>query len=180
MGEGRLKLGLIGCFQGRAPRVYTRLGEMLEKEGLDAVDIAVLHSDHHTVAIACLEAGLGVIIEKPLAITMRAAKRIIECASKRNRVLAVAENYRRSPENRAMRWAIERGLIGEPRILIWVSASWDMRPWGWREDRFAAGGSWVFDGGVHFADLDRYQLGREAGEVSPCRGRSSPLRAGSG
>jgi len=222
VGEGRLKLGLIGCggmmrahiralrelsarglgvfdveavcdvneeaavgaarevaaFQGRAPRVYTRLGEMLEKEGLDAVDIAVPHSDHHTVAIACLEAGLDVIIEKPLAITMRAAKRIIECASKRNRVLAVAENYRRSPENRAMRWAIERGLIGEPRILIWVSASWDMRPWGWREDKFAAGGSWVFDGGVHFADLDRYQLGREAEEVYAVQRTFEPVKGG--
>ena len=168
----------VASFQGYAPRVYTRLEEMLKGEDLDAVDIAVPHSDHHTVAIACLEAGLDVIVEKPLAITMRAAKRIIECASKHNRVLAVAENYRRSPENRAMRWAIERGLIGEPRILVWVSASWDLNHWGWREDKFAAGGSWVFDGGVHFADLDRYQLGREAEEVYAVQRTFEPVKGG--
>ena len=168
----------VASFQGYAPRAYTRLESMLSEESLDAADVAVPHNIHHTVAIACLEAGLNVMVEKPLAITMRAAKRIIECASKYNLVLAVAENYRRSPENRAMRWAIERGLIGEPRILVWISASWSMRPWGWREDRFAAGGSWVFDGGVHFADLDRYQLGREAEEVYAVQRTFEPVKDG--
>ncbi len=168
----------VAAFRGYAPRAYTKLETMLSEESLDAVDIAVPHNLHHIVAIACFEAGLNVLIEKPLAITMRAAKRIIECASKHSLLLAVAENYRRSPENRAIRWAIERGLIGEPRILVWISASWGMRPWGWREDKFAAGGSWVFDGGVHFADLDRYQLGREAEEVYAVQRTFEPVKGG--
>ncbi|MEM1507988.1 MAG: Gfo/Idh/MocA family oxidoreductase [Candidatus Bathyarchaeia archaeon] len=159
------KANLIHYFQDSKPRVYTDIDRMLREESLDAVDICLPHNIHHTVASQCLERGLHVIIEKPLAITMRAAKRIIDEASKHNKVLAVAENYRRAQKERAFWWAIREGLIGEPRIVLWSAMSWGPKPWGWREDKFSAGGSWVFDGGVHWADLDRYQLGREAIEV---------------
>lgn len=172
------KASLISAFQDYEPRVYTDLENMLKNESLEAVDIALPHNVHHIVASLCLEEGLDVIIEKPLGITMRAAKVIIEKADKNNRILAVAENYRRSPENRAIRWAIERGFIGEPRMVIWSSASWNPRAWGWREDKHSAGGSWVFDGGVHLADLDRYQLGREAIEVYAVQETFDPIKNG--
>ncbi|MEM2587685.1 MAG: Gfo/Idh/MocA family oxidoreductase, partial [Candidatus Bathyarchaeia archaeon] len=95
-----------------------------------------------------------------------------------NRVLAVAENYRRAPKERAFWWAIREGLIGEPRINLWAGISWGPKPWGWREDKFAAGGSWVFDGGVHWADLDRYQLNREAVEVFAMCHTFDPIKEG--
>jgi len=126
----------------------------------------------------CLEEGLNVIIEKPLGITMRAARKIIDAAEKHGRVLAVAENYRRSPNNRAIWWAIKQGLIGEPRMIVWQAAGWRTWPWGWREDKYVAGGSWVFDGGVHLADLDRYQTGREPVEVYAVTETFQPVRGG--
>lgn len=172
------KASSIATFQEEEPRVYTDLTNMLRNESLQAVDIALPHNVHHTVASMCLDEGLDVIIEKPLGITMRAAKVILEKADENNRVLAVAENYRRSPENRAIRWAIEQGLIGEPRMVIWSSAGWGPRPWGWREDKYLAGGSWVFDGGVHLADLDRYQLMREATEVYAVQKTFDPVKDG--
>lgn len=172
------KAKLVAEFQGFEPKVYTDVEEMLKAESLDAVDIALPHNVHHTVAAICLEEGLDVIIEKPLGITMRAAKIILEKARKNNRILAVAENYRRSPENRAIRRVVEQGLIGEPRMIVWSSAGWSPGAWGWREDRYAAGGSWVFDGGVHLADLDRYQLGREAVEAYAVQKTFDPFRGG--
>lgn len=172
------KASSIATFQEEEPRVYTDLANMLRNESLQAVDIALPHNVHHTVASMCLDEGLDVIIEKPLGITMRAAKVILEKADENNRVLAVAENYRRSPKNRAIRWAIEQGLIGEPRMVIWSSAGWEPRPWGWREDKYLAGGSWVFDGGVHLADLDRYQLMREATEVYAVQKTFDPVKDG--
>lgn len=159
------KAKIIEGFQGYKPTVYSSLDEMLSNESIDAVDLCLPHNIHHTVACECLDRGLHVIIEKPLGITMRAARSIIQKADKTGKVLAVAENYRREPKERAKHWAIKRGLIGEPRMIIWMAAVWGPKPWGWREDKFMAGGSWVFDGGVHWADLDRYQLGREAVEV---------------
>lgn len=174
----REKAKSVACFQGFEPKVYTDVAEMLRSESLDAVDIALPHNVHHTVASLCLSEGLDVMIEKPLGITMRAARMIIDEARKNNRVLAVGENYRRSPENRAIRWTIEQGLIGEPRMIVWSSASWNPRAWGWREDKYVAGGSWVFDGGVHLADLDRYHLGREAVEVYAVQKTFDPVRDG--
>lgn len=172
------KAKLVAEFQDSEPRIYTDVTEMLRNESLDAVDIALPHNVHHTVASLCLDEGLNVIIEKPLGITMRAAKIIIDRARKNNRVLAVAENYRRSPENRAIRWTVEQGLIGGPRMLVWSGAGWSTKAWGWREDKYAVGGSWVFDGGVHFADLDRYHLKREAIEVYAVQKTFEPLRDG--
>ena len=172
------KSALISYFQDIKPKVYNDIERMLKEESLDSVDICLPHNLHHTVALQCLEKDLHIMIEKPLAITMRAAKLIIDGASKHNKILAVAENYRRAPRERAFWWAIREGLIGDPRIVLWSRVGWRPKPWGWREDKFAAGGSWVFDGGVHWADLDRYQLGKEAVEVFAVSHTFDPIKEG--
>ena len=163
--NAKSKAKMIQGFQDFKPTIYSSLDEMLRNESIDAVDLCLPHNIHHTAACRCLDEGLNVIIEKPLAITMRAARLIIQKAQKTGKVLAVAENYRREPKERAIHWAVKDGLIGEPRMVLWMAAYWGPKPWGWREKKLIAGGSWVFDGGVHWADLDRYQLGREAIEV---------------
>lgn len=172
------KAEALAAFQGFRPRVYTNLYDMLKNESLDAVDIALPHNMHHTVAVRCLEEGLNVIVEKPLSITMRTAKLTIEKAEKHGKVLAVAENYRRTTENRAAWWVLKQGLLGDPRMIVWAAAGWGPKPWGWREDKYVAGGSWVFDGGVHLSDLDRYQLGREAVEVYAVQDTFDPVKEG--
>ncbi len=176
--NAKSKSRTIGDFQEGKPKIYADLEDMLKRESLDAVDICLPHNVHHNIAQRCLEEGLDVIIEKPLGITMRAAKIIIEAAEKNRRTLAVAENYRRSPENRAIWWIIRQGLIGEPRVILWASTYWMPQPWGWREDKLVAGGSWVFDGGVHLADLDRYHLGAEALQVYSVNDIFEPLKQG--
>jgi len=172
------KADAVAAFQGTKPKVYAELEEMLRKENLDAVDVALPHNVHHTVACECLEGGLDVIIEKPLAITMRAAKLIMGKIERHGRTLAVAENYRRSRENRGIWWAIRKGLIGDLRMISWAAAGWGPRAWGWREDKYVAGGSWVLDGGVHLSDLDRYHLGREAIDVYAVQEAFDPVKDG--
>ena len=153
-------------FQGTAPRIYTDVEDMLAKEsGLDAVDICSVHRTHHDLAVPCLEARKHVIIEKPLAVTMRTCRLIVDSAQQNGVVLAVAENYRRTPVHRAVNWAIRRGMIGKPRILIWQDVVEFLRTWGWRDLKDQAGAGWVLDGGVHYTDLFRYELGAEAQEV---------------
>jgi len=178
MDNAKAKSDAIAYFQGAEPRIYQELDELLENESLDAVDLCLPHNVHHSVASRCLEKDLHVIVEKPLGITMRAAKSIISKAEKHGKILAVAENYRRSPENRTKWWAIKQGLIGKPRMIVWSAAGWNPQPWGWREDKMIAGGSWVFDGGVHLADLDRYHLGAEAVEVYSVNDTFEPLKKG--
>lgn len=153
-------------FQGTAPRVYNNVEAMLEKEpDLDAVTICSLHRAHHTLAVPCLDAGKNVIIEKPLAITMRTCRLITDAAERNGKVLAVAENYRRSPAHRMVNWALRQGMIGKMQLFLWQDVGEHLGTWGWRDFKDQAGGGWVLDGGVHFTDLFRYHLGTEAQEV---------------
>ena len=150
----------LAAFQGSEPAKYQRIEDMLKSErSLDAVDIVTDHKSHHTLAAQSFAAGKHVTIEKPLAITIKAGLLMIEAAKKAGKLLHVAENYRRSPEHRAVNWAIRKGRIGTPRMIYWVDISERRWHWGWRDHREIAGGGWSLDGGVHFADLFRYHVG---------------------
>lgn len=161
-GRANAMADLIAKWQGDRPAVYTHLDDLLankDKDELHAADITVVHREHHTVAVPCLDAGLHVTIEKPIGITIRAGQQIIEAAKRNNRKLQVAENYRRSPGERAANWAIRSGRIGELRQVYWIDVGERLWHWGWRDDLEVAGGGWSMDGGVHFADLFRYHIG---------------------
>lgn len=150
----------VAQFQGATPSVYTDVETMLNAEGnLQAVDISLVHRAHHQVAIPCFEAGKHVTMEKPIAITMRAGKQILDAAQRAGTKFQIAENYRRAPEQRAIKWAIDSGRIGDLRMVFWVDIGERLWYWNWREHRSQAGGGWPLDGGVHFADLFRYHIG---------------------
>ncbi|MFQ6132327.1 MAG: Gfo/Idh/MocA family protein [Armatimonadota bacterium] len=150
----------IAEWQTHRPAVYADAEAMVSTEqGMVAVDICTTHREHHTIAVPALEAGKHVTIEKPLALTMRAGRLILDAAEQAGKLLQVAENYRRSPENRALNWALKSGRIGQPRMVFWLEIRERLWYWAWREHRDQAGGGWPLDGGVHFADLFRYHIG---------------------
>jgi predicted dehydrogenase len=136
----------------------------------------VHYSAHHTLAVPALEAGLHVIIEKPLGITMRACKLILNTAEQNGKILSVAENYRLDRTQRAIRWALRQGRIGELRMFFWVEVGEGLGKWGWRNFKMDAGGGWALDGGVHFTDLMRFHLGLEAEEVYAVSKAYEPYR----
>ena len=174
--RARERAAELGAF-GPVPRVYDDMEELLAAEDeVEAVDICALHSEHHSLAEAALASGRHVIIEKPIGITVRAARRIVETAVATRRVLAVAENYRRSPVERAVNWAIRSGRIGSPRLFLWQDVGEGLGKWGWRNFRYHAGGGWVLDGGVHFTDLFRYHLGQPARSVYAVTRQFEPYR----
>lgn len=158
----------IAEFQTTKPKSYTSLGAMLEKERLDGADVCVAHYQHHTAVIACLEAGVHAMTEKPFAITIKAAKKMIEASVRTGTILATAENSRRGLGQRTARWAIqEKGLIGQPRMFFNQTCNWGPQPpeppfvslLNWRMDRLMMGGGWSLDGGVHFMDTLIYFFG---------------------
>lgn len=174
--------GIAEREMGRKPSIYTDMKEMLRQESsLDAVDVVTDHRSHHTVAVPCLEAGKHVIVEKPLGITMRAARLMIETAEKHGRILATAEDFRRRPADRAVKWAIEQGKIGMPRMLLsihWLghyNPAWFLRYKPKYHDKLISGGGWILDAGVHFADIFLYNLG-EVEEVYAVTKTFEPIR----
>ncbi|MBI3911392.1 MAG: Gfo/Idh/MocA family oxidoreductase [Armatimonadetes bacterium] len=155
---------------GDRPTVYADLEALLRDRPPDAVDVTTPHHLHHTTAIACLEAGAHVLIEKPLGVTIRAARRMIEAAQRTGRTLATAEQVRRWIGPRATRWALqEAGLIGAPRLFFAQNSGGDRHahpderrsplPFTWRQDKLTGGGGFIFDGGVHYADVLLYFFG---------------------
>src|SRR3954469_7162713 len=65
------------------PSIFTDVQAMLDAGLVDAVDITTEVGVHHPQTLACLAAGVHTLVEKPLAITMRAARLMVDAANQR-------------------------------------------------------------------------------------------------
>ncbi len=120
------------------PEIYPSVEAMLEAGAVDAVDITTEVGIHHTQALACLEAGVHALVEKPLAISVRAGRRMVDEARRRGLALAVCENARFHPIMRHASWLLERGDLGVPQMICWWSIGVDP----WSPDRFVGNSLW--------------------------------------
>ncbi len=144
---------------GTRPAVYSDHLDLIAGDLVEALDVVTDPSVHHLVAVPALAAGLHVICEKPLGITVRACRTILEAASRSGAVLAVAENYRRDGPNRLARAVLEQGMLGEVHLMIETNVGGDdavvISPWRHRRES----GSIALDMGVHYTDIFAYYLG---------------------
>ncbi len=145
---------------GTRPAVFTDLETMArDVPDLAMVDIVTDPSVHHTVVCQALDLGLHVLVEKPMAITVGACLQMLDAARRNNRLLSVAENYRRDPSARLVKYLLETGAIGTPYMATLHTLLPGTRifitPWRHLKDK----GGLLIDMGVHFTDLIRYQLG---------------------
>jgi myo-inositol 2-dehydrogenase/D-chiro-inositol 1-dehydrogenase len=87
---------------------------VLAREDLDAVVLATPNPLHRPQATAALEAGLDVLLEKPIAATLEDGRAIAEAAQRAGRVLMVGHNMRRSRAARQVRTLLDEGRLGTP------------------------------------------------------------------
>jgi len=99
-------------------KIYTDYEQMLAEGKVDAVVLLSAVSAHHPVALAAMDRGLHVLIEKPFALTCRAATRMVEKSQERGVALGVAENLRYLGGTRAAGWAMRHGLIGNLQMVL--------------------------------------------------------------
>ena len=112
---------------------YSRLGELLADARLDAVSICAPHALHKPMAVAAAEAGLHVLVEKPMALTVADAAVMIHAAQQNGVKLYVAENWVYSPMSRHLRDIVARGMhIGELTAAAYA--------WGFRAEKYAYAG----------------------------------------
>ncbi|MCS7219897.1 MAG: Gfo/Idh/MocA family oxidoreductase [Anaerolineae bacterium] len=162
-------------------QVYTDYREMLERAPVDAVNDFTSLAMHHQVGLAALSAGKHLLTEKPLAISVRAARRMVELAQQRGLTLGVFENVRQLRIVRAAHWAVRRGLIGRPQMAIIGSLGGLWSPdrvvadTPWRHRKLEAGGGGAVDIGVHHFHWLRYVLG-EVAWVSAVTRTFEPVR----
>jgi predicted dehydrogenase len=138
------------------PQIFSDVQAMLDSGTVDAVDITTEVGLHHTQALTCLEAGVHALVEKPLAITVRAAQRMVQAAAARNLQLAVTENARFNRPVRLASWLVRRGDLGVPQMASWISlgtAQWSPDGWvghsSWRHRKLIGAGGCSLDIGPH-------------------------------
>jgi perosamine synthetase len=144
---------------------YRSHSEMLASETLDAASVCSVPSTHHNITIDLLEAGVHVLCEKPLALTVAELREMLDKARTANRLLMPAFKYRFHEEIENARRLLATGSLG--RILTFrvmfggqldMSGTWYVRP-------EVSGGGVLMDNGSHSIDLIRHLLG-EIGEVT--------------
>ena len=149
-------------------RRYADWRELVNDESVDAVAVCVPPALHATVALAALEAGKHVFVEKPLALTLGECDLLDAAASRApNLKVAVGFQLRRHRLVLEARDALARGELGRVKIVrtVFASASRTRQDLhAWRARRESGGGS-IFELGTHHFDLLRFMLGREAREV---------------
>lgn len=92
---------------------YTNVRDLVKHEQLDVVDITVPGLAHQAIACFMADAGVHIICETPIALTLPTADMMIESAKANNVKLEVAENYYRAPRERFLSEVIDAGVIGD-------------------------------------------------------------------
>ncbi len=147
---------------GRRPATAGSLEALAAAGEVHAIDLTTTPRAHHTVAVEALDRGWHVMCEKPLGLTARACRLMLDAAAASGRVLSTAENYRRDPMNRLGKALLDAGVIGRPRLMVQHSLGGGDRMLisVWRHRKDASGV--LLDVGVHFADILEYYLGPAA------------------
>lgn len=136
---------------------------------LDVLHIATPNHLHTALAVAALEAGVHVVVEKPVALGPADAASLTQAAHGRDLVVAVPFVYRFYPAVRQARELVRSGEVGDLRLLHghylqdWLSCDLDAN---WRVDETQGGPSRAFaDIGSHWCDLIQFVTGTRIARV---------------
>ncbi|WNQ11558.1 Gfo/Idh/MocA family oxidoreductase [Paenibacillus aurantius] len=143
-----------------AKKVFTDYKEILALPELQGVSICTWNNSHAEIAIAALEAGKHVLVEKPLCITVEEALRVEEAVRRSGKVLQVGFVRRYASNNQIVKQFIDHEELGP---IYYAKASCLRRlgnPGGWFADAERSGGGPLIDLGVHLIDICWYLMGQ--------------------
>lgn len=147
---------------------YTDYHVMLDSEGLDLVAIATESGSHAQIGLDCINTSCHVIIEKPLALSIADADRMIEAAEEKGVVLCSCHQNRFNKSIQKVREAFNQNRFGRllhgAAHIRWNRGKqyYEQAPWR---------GTWEQDGGalmnqcIHNIDLLRWMMGEDIEEV---------------
>ena len=147
------------------PSFYTDYHQMLEKEQLDAVSICTPSGLHPAIGIDVAKHKINVITEKPMAISVEGADKLIHACDENNVQLFVVKQNRLNTTMQLLKQAVDKGRFG--RIYLAQSNVFWQRPQSYY-DAAKWRGTWEFDGGAflnqasHYVDALYWLLGNVA------------------
>lgn len=136
------------------------LDELLADPEVDAVILCTPNSTHEALGERVLRAGKHLLVEKPLAMTLAGADRLISLAEQFGLALAVGHSHRFSDQSLALAEVLAAGTIGEPRFVrIVMNGGWIWPGWQhWVLNPEVSGGHSLHNG-VHLMDLASWWIG---------------------
>ena len=140
--------------------LYSNYQELLKNAEIDAVSICTWNNTHAEIAIAALEAGKHVLVEKPLCMTVEQALAVEAAVKKSGKVLQVGFVRRHGDNTKLLKQFIDQDELGE---IYYAKASCLRRlgnPGGWFSDQSKSGGGPLIDLGVHMIDICWYLMGK--------------------
>ncbi|MEM7033255.1 MAG: Gfo/Idh/MocA family oxidoreductase [Chloroflexota bacterium] len=155
--------------------VFTDYKAMIDSGLVDAVNDFTSLFMHHQIAEDAFNAGLHLLTQKPLAISVKAGQRMVEMAEAKGLTLGLFENVRQATGTRVNRWVIEQGIIGDLQLAIMGSLGGLWSPekivaeTPWRHKKLLGGGGGTIDIGVHVMHLVRYICGEVASVTGTVR-----------
>ncbi len=146
---------------GSAVQGYTSFADLLAADACDAVIISTPPSTHESLALAAFAAGKHVLVEKPMANSLEACRRMLEAADRAGRVLAVGFNQRYFDAVKVVREAVQSGALGTLTHVKGFAGHTGLSEFSapWMYDKATMGGGALCDNGVHMIDLVVHVMG---------------------
>jgi UDP-N-acetyl-2-amino-2-deoxyglucuronate dehydrogenase len=148
--------------QGTGGAVRLGPDDVIAHPDVNMVAICTPSRTHAALALAALEAGRHVVVEKPLALGVDDALRVAHAAHERGLSVSMIAQRRLETEHVALKKAIDDGALGELRLATthvhWYRDDDYYRAAGWRSSAGQGGGS-LMNQGVHNVDLLRWLCG---------------------
>lgn len=146
--------------------------DALLSSGLDAVSVCTSNDSHAEIAVKALDHGLHVLCEKPMAVTLEGAEKMVEAARKNGRILMIGQNQRLNGTHQRAHELIRKGEIGKVISFETVFAhsgpeTWSVDPGKntWFFDKKKAVMGAMADLGIHKTDLIRFLLDDDIASV---------------
>lgn len=134
---------------------YSDIYDMVDRENVDLCIVCTPHPAHRDPAVAALDAGSHVLVEKPLAASIEDCDAMIEAAQRNGRQLGVISQRRFYAPSMRIRKAIDTGQIGAPALGT-------IQMLGWRDEAYYQSdpwrGSWSGEGGGVLVNQAPHQL----------------------
>lgn len=144
---------------------YDTFDRIADNSNIDAVYIVLPNNLHAEYTIRAHKAGKHVLVEKPMANTVKECESMIVAAREAKKLLSVAYRLRYEPYTQEMIRMVREKEFGAARVILTEAGFKIGNPEQWRLSKAAAGGGSMMDIGIYALNAARYLSGEEPTEV---------------